>query len=134
MIHQHRVAIFLGRGFFQSGIVFRAFWAISGRVLGMTLTKRERLERDLADLRREEGRFARVPGLTLEMRLALDAVELCGGRAFCERSFVLFGGGGYRVKSRVLKRLIREGLIEVMGLGPAVYRVTKLGRIARSLR
>jgi hypothetical protein len=100
----------------------------------MVITRRERLERDLADLRREEGRFARVPRLTLEMRLALDTVELCGGRAFCERSFVLFGGGGYRVKSRVLKRLIREGLIEVMGLGPAVYRVTKLGRIARSLR
>ena len=37
------------------------------------------------------------------------------------------------MKSRVLKRLITEGLIEVMGLGPAVYRVTKLGRMARSL-
>jgi hypothetical protein len=34
---------------------------------------------------------------------------------------------------RVLKRLICEGLIEVMGLGPAVYRLTKPGRVARSL-
>jgi hypothetical protein len=40
----------------------------------------------------------------------------------------------YEVDARVLKRLIREGLIEVMGLGPAVYRVTKLARLARSMR
>ena len=92
------------------------------------------LERLGLELRGPGEGLRKVPGLTLEMRLALDAVELCGGRAFCERSFVLFWGGGYRVKSRVLKRLITEGLIEVMGLGPAVYRVTTLGRIARSLR
>src|SRR5262249_14553207 len=37
------------------------------------------------------------------------------------------------IRPVALKRLIREGLIEVMGLSPARYRVTKLGKAARSL-
>ena len=76
----------------------------------------------------------RVPALTEAMRLALEAVELAGGGALCERRVSRPGGGeAYEVDARVLRRLIREGLIEVMGLAP-VYRVTKLGRLARSMR
>jgi hypothetical protein len=77
----------------------------------------------------------RVPALTEAMRLALEAVELAGGGVLCEPRVSRSGGGeAYEVDARVLKRLIREGLIEVMGLAPAVYRVMKLGRLARSMR
>jgi len=73
-----------------------------------------------------------VPALTEAMRLALEAVELAGGGALCERRVSRpVGGEAYEVDARILKQLIREGLIEVMGLAPAVYRVTKLGRLAR---
>jgi hypothetical protein len=46
-----------------------------------------RFERDLERLRREEGRFARVPELTVAMRLGLAAIELCEGRALVEHGF-----------------------------------------------
>jgi hypothetical protein len=41
------------------------------------------------------------------------------------------GGEDYAVQTRVLRDLLSKGLIEVVSLGPAVYRVTKLGRLAR---
>src|SRR5215472_2574028 len=78
------------------------------------------------------SRNRRVPELTVAMRLALAAIELCGGGPLSERRFNHPGGGPpYEVSARVLRRLIREGLIEVMGASPAVYRVTYLGRMAR---
>ena len=75
----------------------------------------------------------RVPRLTDAMRVGLKAVELAGGRPLCEMCFQHDGRNGYEVSAPVLKRLLRLRLIEVMGLGPAVYRLTKLGRVARSL-
>jgi hypothetical protein len=83
----------------------------------------------------ERWRRSRAPRLTEAMRLALAAVELCGGGPLSARRFSRPGGGGaYRVEARVLRRLIREGLVQVMSLQPAVYRVTRLGRLARRLR
>jgi len=77
----------------------------------------------------------RVPELTEAMRLALAAIEIAGCRPLSEQRFRFPGDNGeYEVSAVVLQRLIRKGLIEVMGLGPAVYRVTKLGRLARSMR
>ena len=75
----------------------------------------------------------RVPELTLPMRIALEAIELCAGEPFCGRQFRRPGGDPYQITARILRKLLREGLIGVMGLGPAVYRLTKLGRVARSL-
>ena len=73
----------------------------------------------------------RVPELTLPMRMALEAIELCAGEPFCGRQFRRPGGDPYQITAGILRKLLREGLIEVMGLGPAVYRLTKLGRVAR---
>jgi hypothetical protein len=78
-----------------------------------------------------------VPRLTVPMRVALEAIVLADGLPLVERDFVRAGErwrlSASRSNVRVLKRLLAEGLIEVMGLGPAVYRLTKLGRVARSL-
>jgi hypothetical protein len=75
----------------------------------------------------------KVPELTLAMRIALEAIELCAGEPFCGRQFRRPGGDPYQITAGILRKLLREGLIEVMELGPAVYRLTKLGRVARSL-
>ena len=58
---------------------------------------------------------------------------MCGGEPFCGRQFRRPGGDPYQITAGILRKLLREGLIEVMALGPAVYRLTKLGRVARSL-
>ena len=83
----------------------------------------------------ERWRKKRLLKLTLTQRLALEAVELSGGASFYQREvrFVI-GGKSYRVTAGVLRFLIREGLVEVQALGPARYRVTRLGRLTRSLR
>ena len=98
----------------------------------------ERFERDVERLRRDEGRFARVPDLTVPMRLVLEAIELCNGLPLSEVGLSRIGGGVWRIglknRKRVLRRLLAEGLIEVMGASPAVYRVTTLGKITRRVR
>ena len=69
-----------------------------------------------------------VPRLTVGMREVLEAVERCEGRPLSEVRFTRRGREwrvDTRMMRRVMKRLLREGLIEVMGLGPAVYRLTK---------
>ena len=38
-----------------------------------------------------------------------------------------------RIETRILRELIRTRCIQVMGVSPARYRVTKLGKVARSL-
>jgi hypothetical protein len=91
------------------------------------------MERQLEMLTPREG-LRRIPELTEPMRLALTAIELCGGLPLAVRRLSRVGSSEpYEVDARVLKRLIRERLIEVVSLAPAVYRVTKLGRIAHSL-
>jgi hypothetical protein len=94
-------------------------------------------ERQLELLKRNEMGLRRVPELTGPMRLALEAIELCNGRPLSEARFRRHADGDgvsvVQFSPRVLKRLICEGLIEVMGLAPAVYRLTKPGRVARSL-
>ena len=67
------------------------------------------------------------------MRLALQWLEMLEGRPLCEHlNFRRMDEAERRsIRPVVLKRLIREGLIEVMGLSPARYRVTKLGKVAR---
>jgi hypothetical protein len=74
-------------------------------------------------LRREEGRFARVPELTRSGRLVLDAIALCDGRALSEVEFARPDGREFKWPKelpRVLRRLIAAGLIEVTAIQPAV--------------
>ena len=73
-------------------------------------------------------RLGRLPELTIPMLIALRAIELAGGRPLHAVRFRHPGDGkDYRVSTAVLRHLIRDGLIEVMGVAPAVYRVTRLG-------
>jgi len=69
------------------------------------------------------GPFVVVPEVTRTQREVLGVVARLGCEAFegcCEEL------GRERV--RVLRRLLGLGLIEVMGVMPARYRVTRLGR------
>src|SRR5262245_39441710 len=76
-----------------------------------------------------------LPELTEGMRLALIAIELAAGRPLCEVKFARPDGEvGYKARSVELRKLLRKGLIAVVSLSPAVYRITKLGRIAREFR
>ena len=79
--------------------------------------------------------LVRVPDLSDAMRLALQWLEVLGGRPLSEHPNFRREDEAERrsIRPVVLKKLIREGLIEVMGLSPARYRVTKLGKFARSL-
>ena len=104
----------------------------------VSLVRRRRLEADGALLRGAGEGLRRVPRLTEGRELVLEAIEL-GGGIITERDFrhVSYGSVwriGEKNRKRVLRRLIGEGLIEVMGASPAVYRVTALGRLARRLR
>jgi hypothetical protein len=73
-------------------------------------------------------RLGRLPELTIPMLIALRAIELAGGRPLHAVRFRHPGDGkDYRVSTVVLRHLNRDGLIEVMGVAPAVYRVTRLG-------
>jgi hypothetical protein len=81
----------------------------------------------------------RIPKLTTPERLVLDAILVSIGGEFDLGRFKYLGwdhryrGKRLRPNRRILRQLLKEGLIEVMGLGPAVYRLTKPGRVARSL-
>jgi len=75
------------------------------------------------------GAFIRVPAVTRAQREVLCVIARLGCDAFegcCEEL------GRERV--RVLRRLLGLGLIEVMGVMPARYRVTRLGRYVLGLR
>src|SRR6516165_428455 len=80
------------------------------------------LERQGELLRGPGEELRRVPEVTWEMHVHLAAIELAAGRPLCEVRFGNGEGTEWRPDAGVLRRLIREGLIEVMGLGPAVYR------------
>ena len=59
----------------------------------------------------------------------------CGVSGVIESFFNKTGrykGRDFRVD--VLRKLVRLGLIEVVAMGPSVYRVTKLGEIVRRIR
>ena len=71
------------------------------------------------------------------MAAMIDGIEAAEGRPFSELRF-LRAGQAYEIedrsRKRILVRLLHERLIEVVSLSPAVYRVTRLGGIARRLR
>ena len=78
-----------------------------------------------------------VPRLSAGMMAMIDGIEAAGGRPFGELRFLQHGRPYLiedRSRKRILVRLLHERLIEVVGLSPAVYRVTELGRLARRLR
>ena len=85
----------------------------------------------------DEAGLRRVLWLSAGMMAMIDGIEAAGGRPISEVRF-LRGGRPYEIgdrsRKRILVRLLRAGLIEVVGLGPSVYRVTRLGAIARRLR
>ena len=87
----------------------------------------------------ERWRRRRLPLLTAQQRLVLAAIVLAAGRPLSEVSMrevgVMrdFDVRGWK-RGGVFKRLLAMGLIEVVSLSPAVYRVTRLGRLTRSLR
>ena len=78
---------------------------------------------------------AEVPELTEAMRLALQWIDWLEGRPLCEHLHFRRMDQAERrsISAPVLRKLIRLGLVEVMGLAPGRYRVTKLGKVARSL-
>ena len=90
----------------------------------------------------ERWRRQRLPKISAAERLAMVAIELCRGRPLSAVKFRLATEGEewralWRrrgMAKRLLRRLIDAGLIEVVSLGPAVYRVTRLGRLTRRLR
>jgi hypothetical protein len=61
--------------------------------------------------------------LTLAQRTVLDAILLSDGCLGC---------GRYSVSRRALRNAIEAGLVEVVELSPATYRVTPIGRAVRS--
>lgn len=82
-----------------------------------------------------------LPRLTAEQRVLMAAIDLAGGRPLCEvelrhpdgREYTFTEWGeGQRVTA--FRRLIRDGLVEVVSMGPAVYRVTRLGQAMRRVR
>ena len=66
-----------------------------------------------------------VPRLTAREWRALQHLEVIAGYPLTQT--------GVGISTGILRRLIRAGCIQVMGLSPARYRVTKLGKVARSL-
>ena len=87
------------------------------RVLELQLTRR--------------GPFVRVPQVTGgERRVLRELVVLeCGGR--------VQGSGFEQARSGftgILRRLIGKGLVDVVGVNPGRYRVTRLGRHVVRLR
>ena len=109
----HKVAIFLGvgknRGLYQLGVEMRE---ISVRL-------------------HQRGPLVRVPGLTAGQRGVLQRLIEIEDRSVVQR--VGFEQARSAV-TRALRELIRVGCVDVMGASPAVYRVTRLGRIALRLR
>jgi hypothetical protein len=68
------------------------------------------------------GPLVPLPRLTPEEVKVLREVEVLRGDVFRRRNL-----------TRILRSLLRKGCIQVMAMSPAKYRVTKLGRVARSL-
>ena len=77
----------------------------------------------------------RVPESTEAMQLALQWIEWLERRPLREHLHFRRMDESERrsISAPVLRKLIRLGLVEVMGLAPERYRVTKLGNVARSL-
>src|SRR5215472_7235028 len=72
------------------------------------------------------GRFVGVPRLTGGEDRVLGRLVVWGCEVY-PREFVGQWGRG---ETRILRSLVGKGCVEVMGVSPARYRVTKLGRIA----
>jgi hypothetical protein len=70
------------------------------------------------------GPLVPVPRLTAREVRALGLIELGWPGPML---------GDERIATRVLRGLIRQRCIQVMAVSPARYRVTKLGKVARSL-
>ena len=95
----------------------------------------------------ERWRRKRLPEITEEQRAVMTAIELACGRPLSLVGFRMVAGGkrwrrvasgaDWRSKldgAKAVRCLVRRGLMEVVGLGRAVYRVTRLGRLTRGLR
>ena len=95
----------------------------------------------------ERWRRKRLPKITDEQRVVMIAIDLAYGRPLSVVGFRMVAGGkrwrrpaaGQQWRSKyngakALRVLLARGLIEVVSLGPAVYRVTRLGRLTRRLR
>jgi len=67
-----------------------------------------------------------VPDLTSQQWTALTMLTILDCRPLY--------GSDFTISRQVLRRLIAKGCITVEALTPAIYRVTKLGHIARRLR
>jgi hypothetical protein len=74
------------------------------------------------------GPKVRVPPLSEERRALLDEILALEYRP------VVIEKCHWGNRRRVLRRLIADGLVEVLALSPAAYRVTKLGLLAMRLR
>lgn len=79
---------------------------------------------------RKQGALFALPAvrefsLTPAQRNVLDAILLSDGCLSC---------GRYPVSRRALRNAISEGLVEVVEMSPATYRVTAIGRAVRSKR
>ena len=70
-------------------------------------------------------RLVSIPKLTADQHALLGELE---GGGLGEVSWA-----AGRARIRVLRRLIGLGCVEVMGMSSGRYRVTKLGKVARSL-
>jgi len=75
------------------------------------------------------GPFVRVPRLTGGEDRVLRRLVMRG----CEDYPAEWRGQWGRGETRILRSLVGKGCVEVMGVSPARYRVTKLGRIARQV-
>ena len=74
------------------------------------------------------GPMVEVPRLSARQRAVLGELEVleCRGKGQV--------GGFEQARSGltgILRALIRKGCIQVMGVSPARYRITRLGRVAR---
>ena len=86
------------------------------------------LKREIEERIFPVGPKVRVPALSEERMRLLD--EILG----LEYRPVVIEKCHWGNRRRVLRRLIADGLVEVLALSPAAYRVTKLGLLARRLR
>lgn len=68
---------------------------------------------------------ARTIKLTPKQRTVLDTILIGDGR---------LGDSKYPVSKQALRNAIKAGLVEVLMVSPAIYRVTPVGRAVRSSR
>ena len=73
-----------------------------------------------------EARRMNIPALTFEQSQALAKIMVLNGRPLY--------GSDYKIQVNLLRRLIDMRLVRVLTHSPAIYGLTKLGNLARSVR